>query len=86
MQGRPLRGRAADALAGGGLGDVLGSILGGMAGYTIFSLVAAFSPRFELFAALQVPLLALALNNGCEALIWNLAALRAGVGISESQL
>lgn len=35
--------------------------------------------RAEQLRALQVPLLALALNNGCEALIWDLAALRAGV-------
>jgi acyl-CoA synthetase (AMP-forming)/AMP-acid ligase II len=34
--------------------------------------------RAEQLRALQVPLLALALNNGCEALIWDLAALRAG--------
>lgn len=31
-------------------------ILGGMAGYVIFNLAAAFSPWFELFAILQVPI------------------------------
>lgn len=31
-------------------------VLGGMAGYTIFNLIAAYSPSFELFAILQVPI------------------------------
>ena len=31
-------------------------ILGGMAGYTLFNLAAAFSPSFVLFAALQIPI------------------------------
>lgn len=31
-------------------------ILAGMAGYTLFNLAAAFSPSFELFAALQIPI------------------------------
>lgn len=30
-------------------------VLGGMVGYTVFNLAAAFSPNFELFAILQVP-------------------------------
>ena len=38
--------------------------------------------RAEQLRALQVPLLALALNNCCEALIWDLAALRAGVAVA----
>lgn len=50
-------GALAAALWAAGRGQArLRFILGGMAGYTIFSLVAAFSPRFELFAALQVPI------------------------------
>ena len=50
-------GALAAALCAAGRGQArLRFILGGMAGYTIFSLVAAFSPWFGLFAALQVPI------------------------------
>ncbi|MDI9627011.1 MAG: MFS transporter [Acidobacteriota bacterium] len=50
-------GALAAALWAAGRGQArLRFILGGMAGYTVFNLVAAFSPRFGLFAALQVPI------------------------------
>jgi len=50
-------GALAAALWAAGRGQArLRFILGGMAGYTVFNLVAAFSPWFGLFAALQVPI------------------------------